>query len=212
MPSASKSTKTKRQAIAKKKPAASARKAPAKRRSAEDILARIMSAASEEFEGNGYSGATTAAIARRAEVTEAQLFRYFSSKSELFAETVFKPLDQHFLNFVQAHLPEIENPATHSEQFHLYTTELQRFIRKNAGMFTSLVVAQTYGSGTTHGMAGIKSLGTYFDHGAAMMAARNPDISKTEVRILVRVAFATVQIGRAVQQECRDRSRMPSSA
>ncbi len=60
---------------------------------------RIIRAAADEFKASGFTGATTAAIARNAEVTEAQLFRYFASKAELFRESVFKPLNQHFLDF-----------------------------------------------------------------------------------------------------------------
>lgn len=180
----------------KKKPAGSARKralpAVRKRRSAEDILDRIVQAAAEEFARGGYSGTTTAAIARRAEVTEAQLFRCFGSKSKLFLETIFKPLDQHFLDFIDAHLPEIQDPSTIRERTHLYTTELQHFIRKHSRMLISLVVAQTYDEGTAHGVGKINSLSTYFDRAAGMMATRLKGQSDTEVQVMARLAFASV--------------------
>jgi AcrR family transcriptional regulator len=44
---------------------------------------QILDVASELFAEMGYENARTAAIARRAEVSEATLFRYFSSKAEL---------------------------------------------------------------------------------------------------------------------------------
>ena len=59
-----------------------------KRRSSEEVADRILEAAAEEFETAGYSGATTAAIARRAEVTEAQIFRFYGSKQELFRAAI----------------------------------------------------------------------------------------------------------------------------
>ncbi|NGY03976.1 TetR/AcrR family transcriptional regulator [Solimonas terrae] len=162
------------------------------RRSAQDLLDRIVLAAAEEFKRNGYAGTTTALVARRAEVTEAQLFRYFGSKSNLFRETVFKPIEQHLLHFVETHLPEFDNPAVHREQTHLYTSELQRFIHDNAQLLTSLIVAQTYDAGTAHGVATINSLKTYFDRAAAMMAARTGGGSSADPQLLVRLAFSTV--------------------
>src|ERR1700754_4528227 len=81
-------------------------RAPArrKRRTAEDLRSRILLAAGEEFRRCGYAGATTAAIARQADVTEAHLFRYFASRAALFREAIFKPLDQQLSNFVETHM------------------------------------------------------------------------------------------------------------
>ena len=154
---------------------------------------RIVRAAGEEFKRCGYAGTTTAAIARRADVTEAQLFRYFESKSTLFRETVFEPIDQHLLSFVNAH-KRVEEGKTPSRQkmTRLYTSELQHFIRDNSKMLTSLVVAQTYQMGTAHGVGKIDSLGTYFEHGASMMRKRLKKGSKIDPKLLVRLAFVAV--------------------
>jgi AcrR family transcriptional regulator len=161
-----------------------------KRRSRDDILNRIVQAAREEFKLSGFAGATTAAIARRADVTEAQLFRCFGSKSNLFRETIFKPVDQHFLRFINEHLPDIRNAATNAQMTSLYATELQRFIRENSGMLASLVIAQTYDSATAEPR--INSLHTYFDRGASMMATRLKDRAKVDPRLTVRVVFGAV--------------------
>lgn len=160
------------------------------RRSRDDILNRIVKAAREEFNRSGFAGATTAAIARRAEVTEAQLFRYFGSKSNLFRETIFKPVDQHFLQFITQHMPEIRNAPSTAQMTDLYATELQRFIRENSGMLASLVMAQTYDSGPES--PGINSLHTYFDRGAAMMTQRLQDRARVDPRLTVRVVFGAV--------------------
>jgi AcrR family transcriptional regulator len=159
------------------------------RRSRDDLLDRIVRAAREEFKRSGFAGATTAAIARRADVTEAQLFRYFGSKSNLFRETIFKPVDQHFLRFINQHLPDMRKAASTAEMSELYATELQRFIRENSGMLASLVIAQTYESET---QPGINSLHTYFDRGAAMMALRLKDRAKVDPKLTVRVVFGAV--------------------
>lgn len=50
---------------------------------------RIIQAALDLFAEHGFGGATTEAIARRAEVTEKTLFRRFGSKKHLFAKTVY---------------------------------------------------------------------------------------------------------------------------
>jgi AcrR family transcriptional regulator len=160
------------------------------RRTRDDILNRIVKAAREEFNRSGFAGATTAAIARKAEVTEAQLFRYFGSKSNLFRETIFKPVDQHFLHFINQHMPEIRNAPSTVQMTDLYATELQRFIRENSSMLASLVMAQTYDSGPEP--PGINSLHTYFDRGAAMMTQRLQDRARVDPRLTVRVVFGAV--------------------
>jgi AcrR family transcriptional regulator len=160
------------------------------RRSRDDILNRIVKAAREEFNRSGFAGATTAAIARKAEVTEAQLFRCFGSKANLFRESIFKPVDQHFLRFINQHMPEIRNAPSTAQMTDLYATELQRFIRENSGMLASLVMAQTYDSGAEP--PGINSLHTYFDRGASMMAQRLQDRARVDPRLTVRVVFGAV--------------------
>ena len=160
------------------------------RRSRDDILNRIVQAAREEFKRSGFAGATTAAIARKAEVTEAQLFRCFSSKSNLFRETVFKPIDQHFIHFMNQHMPEIRKAASVAAMTDLYATELQRFIRENSGILASLVVAQTYESETAH--PAIDSLHTYFDRCAALMSLRLKGRTKVDPKLTVRVVFGAV--------------------
>lgn len=160
------------------------------RRSREDILNRIVQAAREEFQHNGFTGATTASIARKAEVTEAQLFRCFGSKSNLFRETIFKPIDQHFVQFLNQHMPQIRKSANVAAMTDLYATELQRFIRENSGVLASLVVAQTYESEVAR--PAIDSLHTYFDRCAILMGERLKGRTKIDPRLTVRVVFGAV--------------------
>ncbi|CAN7514093.1 TetR/AcrR family transcriptional regulator [Phenylobacterium sp. LjRoot219] len=177
----------------KTKPAPDAPAAPArrKRRTAEDLMNRIVEAAGEEFRQCGYAGATTAAIARRADVTEAQLFRYFGSKAELFREAVFKPLDQQLSTFFANHMLD-NNVEEVRESTALYIDELQGFVRENARMLTSLVVAQTYDPEASLANSAISSLGAYFDRGAAMMTSRLTGPAKVDPTLMVRVSFAAV--------------------
>jgi AcrR family transcriptional regulator len=172
--------------------AANRTKAVRTRRSADDLLNRIVQAAAEEFQRSGYAGATTAVIARNARVTEAQLFRYFGSKSNLFRETIFKPLDQQLVNFINQYKPDIGDPAKRRESAGLYATALQQFINENAGTLTSLVVAQIYDSGAAHGVGNINSLAAYFEHGASIMKTHISGKPKVDPRLMVRLSFIAV--------------------
>jgi AcrR family transcriptional regulator len=153
-------------------------------------LSRIVHAARSEFKRSGFSGATTAAIAREADVTEAQLFRYFGSKANLFRETIFKPVDQHLIKFTNKHLPDIRRAQSLPEMSKLYATELQHFIRENSGMLASLVLAQTFRA--EGGQSGINSLQNYFDRCSALMSMRLKDRAKVDPRLTVRVVFGAV--------------------
>lgn len=59
----------------------------------------ILAAARDEFSEHGYARTTTRAIAERAEVAEALLFRQFGSKAALFNEVVFGPMRAFMLEF-----------------------------------------------------------------------------------------------------------------
>jgi len=180
-------------ATQRKKPAKvaiSAGETRKKRRSPEEIRERLVRAAREEFKRSGFVGATTAAIARNADVTEAQLFRYFESKADLFREAVFEPLNQHFSEFSARH------PAASKESVRdnarLYITELQQFLDEHSKLLLSLVVAQIFTSGTLQGVEEIESLSHYFERGAATMSNRVEKNPKVDPKLLVRVSFAAV--------------------
>lgn len=163
-----------------------------KRRSRADINDALLRAAREEFKGNGYSGATTAGIARRADVTEAQLFRCFGSKAALFRAAIFEPLNQHFSDFHNKHMADAASMPDMRDRARLYITELQQFIGEHSKMLVSLMVAQTYGHGDGHDAGEIDSLGAYFDRGAAMMTQRVEKDPRVDPKLMVRVSFAAV--------------------
>ena len=162
-----------------------------KRRSSQEIADRLIRAAGEEFKRRGYAGATTAAIARRAEVTEAQLFRTFVSKAELFREAVLLPLNTHFERFNLEHLSPPDVGGDRRENARRYITALQAFIEEHAQMLQALVQAQAYGSGDADGVGAVDGLGAYFDLGAAIQSRRVTD-PKVDPRLMVRVSFAAV--------------------
>ncbi len=176
----------------KAKPAKAATNGRRKRRSPEEIRDRLIHAAREEFRQFGFVGATTAAIARSADVTEAQLFRYFSSKSELFREAVFEPLNEHFALFNARHHANLADTDSVREQTQLYIDELRHFLDEHSKLLLSLVVAQLFTSGSMKSVGEIDSLQAYFERGAAMMSKRAGRNAKVDPKLLVRVSFAGV--------------------
>lgn len=164
-----------------------------RRRSSAEVADRILEAAAEEFEQSGYAGATTAAIARRAAVTEAQIFRFHPSKQDLFRAAIFTPLNRHFADF-QARSAAAEKAGEDSRDLARdYIGELLDFISGHSRMFLSLVVADAYSPDSTGGVAELEGLQSYFATGRSMMterlAGRRPRVSP---ELMVRVSFAAV--------------------
>lgn len=161
-----------------------------RRRSSEEVADRILDAAAEEFEQAGFTGATTAAIARRAEVTEAQIFRLFGSKRELFHAAIFAPLNRHFQEF---HERIATSNAPPSEALALsYIDELQDFIERHSRMLMSLIVASAYSPQETGGVSEMEGLRAYFERGAAMTAESGGTQGEVDPALMVRVSFAAV--------------------
>lgn len=163
-----------------------------RRRSSEEVADRILEAAAEEFELAGYTGATTAAIARRAEVTEAQIFRFHPSKQDLFRAAIFTPLNRHFADFQARNPPDMAGEHSARELAHKYIGELQDFMASHSRMFMSLIVAAAYSPDSTSGVAEMEGLQAYFEQGKAMMRARVGEEPRVSPELMVRVSFAAV--------------------
>ncbi|MFG1922604.1 TetR/AcrR family transcriptional regulator [Cryptosporangium sp. NPDC048952] len=54
----------------------------------------LLSAAASEFREHGYADTAVSAIAARADASEALLYRYFTSKDQLYAELVRRAIDE----------------------------------------------------------------------------------------------------------------------
>ncbi len=163
-----------------------------KRRSSEEVADRILDAAAEEFETAGYAGATTAAIARRAEVTEAQIFRFYGSKQELFRAAIFKPLNRHFMDFHAANQVPAGDPQSMREMARRYIGELQDFMAQHSRMFMSLVVASAYSPEATNPVSEMEGLRAYFAQGTEVMTRRVGASPNVDPQLMVRVSFVAV--------------------
>ena len=163
-----------------------------KRRSSEEVADRILEAAAEEFEIAGYSGETTAAIARRAEVTEAQIFRFYGSKQELFRAAIFTPLNRHLMAFQESNEPKPGDAQSMREAARRYIVELQDFMEQHSRMFMSLVVASAYSPEATNPVGEMEGLRAYFAQGTEVMTRRVGENPRVDPKLMVRVSFAAV--------------------
>ncbi len=143
-----------------------------KRRSSEEVADRILEAAVEEFEQSGYAGATTAAIARRAEVTEAQIFRFYESKQALFRAAIFTPLNRHFAEFHAANTAPPGDSGSMREMARRYIGELQDFMEQHSRMLMSLIVASAYSPESTDGVGELDGLRASYSPAAIFAASR----------------------------------------
>lgn len=162
-----------------------------KRRSTQDVIDKIIDAAFIEFGENGYSSATTAAIARRAEAAEALIFTHFGSKANLFRRAVFKPLDDHFSQFISTHMGIEGDEAQQIKESRKFVSDLAGFVRRHSGMFKSLVVNEAYAK-DGDSSSGLRGLQDYFDKMSALEEVRLAKRHRIPPRLISRISFAAI--------------------
>jgi AcrR family transcriptional regulator len=183
-----------RPALPKTTRTAKATAEPRRRRSTDELIGRIVQAAAAEFKKNGYAGATTASIAQAAEVTEAQLFRYFGSKAALFREAIFSPLDDQLVVFMDANLraDPVADVQGFRERADSYTVELQRLLSDNIESIKTILISQAYESKSSQGIGEIASLEQYLDRVGSNMASMLTGEPKVPPDLMARVSFGAV--------------------
>ncbi len=162
------------------------------RRSTDEVIDLIIEAARGEFERNGYDGAKTAEIAKKAQVAEALIYSNFGSKARLFHDSIFKPLNQHFLQFCATHLVDADDTEGAREWTRQYTLELQQFVRRHSRMLRTVIAAQMYASEGMQGLSQVEGLHEFFSLTAAKSMKRFPDKPKIHPKLVSRVSFATI--------------------
>jgi AcrR family transcriptional regulator len=85
---------------------------------------KLMQAAHELIVEAGFDGMTTAAVARRAGVSEGAIYRHFPSK-EALADAVFADVWRIFNEYMEGHLPSRERPKERLDAF--FRTTLMAF-------------------------------------------------------------------------------------
>ena len=163
-----------------------------RRRSTEEIIDRIREAACDEFERNGYAGTKTAEIARKAGVAEPLIFNNFGSKAGLFRDSVFEPLNRHFVQFCATHLVEAGDSDGLREHSQQYIQELRQFIEHHSRTLSSLVATQMYASKDVQGLSQIEGLHEFFSRAAARHMSRLTGKPKIPPKLVARVSFACI--------------------
>ena len=105
------------------------------RRSTEDRKNQILETARTVFIEKGYNSATTAGIAKEAGIAEVTLFRYFSSKQELF-ESIFKP----FLNDSMNNKVVLDKTKSIEKQVSELLDKKTEFISQHQGEIKLLLI------------------------------------------------------------------------
>jgi AcrR family transcriptional regulator len=154
-----------------------------------------MEAAGDEFERNGYAGTTTAAIARKAGVAEWLIFNHFGSKARLFEDSIFKPLNKHFLEFQTAHPVDPSNTTALRQESRRYILELLGFVERHSKMLVSLLVARLYARDNVAGLGQFAGLQDYFARATAATAKRRGRKVDLDSELASRISFATLLAG-----------------
>lgn len=173
----------------------SARVRPARRnrrRSGEEVVARLKDAASTEFGSNGYSRAKTASIAQRAGVSENLLFKHFGSKANLFNDTVFSPMEEHFAEFSRNHVVGAGGVDNRREVSKQYIAEMQHFIRSHADAIMLLIVSKSFEAGEVNGIDKVSGLHRYFEDTAEIVRKRLPAGAEVDPRLVACISFSTI--------------------
>jgi len=152
-----------------------------RRRKKKELVERIIEVASREFRENGFENAKTKIIAEKADVTEAQLFRYFSTKQDLFMVSIFKPLEDD-VNVMSGNRGESAPKINYVEM-------LNQFLDKNANNIALLAYQNYYKDEGDHGDIYNGPLRRYFDFGCELLNERPRQDIRMKPEILVRVSF-----------------------
>lgn len=117
---------------------------PKTRLRAEERRAVIIDAAREEFTRTGYSGTKVRAIADRAGVNDAMLYRHFESKEDLFEAAVAEPIRTAVRNVIERPWPD-EPPGTGTavmrERTAIFFEDLLRAMREIAPLLGVVLFA-----------------------------------------------------------------------
>lgn len=135
-------------------------------RKKQDALARMRAAARELMWDRGYEAVTTKEIAARADVGEATLFRYFSSKLEMFL-MVYGEEFQHVIDACAEQ--EAQHQALQTADTEVFLTRILSSYRMFADLYVRYpdlaftFVKESFGSHTDVGQSGLTYADQWFD-------------------------------------------------
>lgn len=166
------------------------------RRSTETVRRLILEAARELFAERGYAGATTREIAQRAGTNEVLLFRHFTSKAQLFEQTVFEPCQAFIREFSAAYPPTPMH--TSIETAREFVGGLYRVLRENRRLIMALMAASLYEPEVSRSLGQLDALRDYFHQAEEYVRREGSDSAlgvATGVRLSMALVAATVLFG-----------------
>jgi AcrR family transcriptional regulator len=163
------------------------------RRSGSEVKQQLLDAASAEFLQKGFTAARTASIARKADATEAQLFRYFGSKRGLFREAIFRQLSLDFADFgMDGFAGPRETSDKERRTANDYISNLQGFLIEHADLLTTLLAMPAESEGPTDDPVAIDGLQDFFTVCTKVMASHTAGTPPVAPALMARFAFSTV--------------------
>lgn len=164
-----------------------------RRRTREDVTQRICEAARALFAERGYAATTTREIARRADVSETLLFRYYGDKAALFGEVVTGPFLQLMEEFI-ATRPDAGAMESEKAAARLFTRHVYELFEGSEGIFRALMAGPSP-QGADAGAPTLEGLTLFFEQAVAQAerrfakAGRVPPI---DLRIGVRLGLGMI--------------------
>ncbi|EHJ52730.1 TetR/AcrR family transcriptional regulator [Streptococcus macacae] len=96
---------------------------------------KTLIAAIELFSQQGYSGTSTAQIAKKADISQATIFKYFKTKSDLLSE-IMQPM---IPELKRAFLPQLKTYTHLKEAIHFIVQDRFQFLAQNADLIKILI-------------------------------------------------------------------------
>jgi AcrR family transcriptional regulator len=174
-----------------------------RRRSSAEIRRLMLAAARECFAQEGYAGATTKEIARRADVAEALLFRAFGSKQQLFEAAVVQPFDDFLAAYADRWMGRDMPLGTTEELLRQFVEELYELALEHADLFRAMSQADLARAGAPPAFARLEAMGESIKR--ATGAQFDPHLG---VRIAAVTVIATAHFGDALFGRSTDRQRV----
>jgi AcrR family transcriptional regulator len=120
--------------------------APRSRRSPATIRSLVLLAARELFAEQGFAQASTREIARRAGVTQAQVFRHFGSKAGLFVEAAYRPFHDFVAAYVRRWADQGHGANSSARDTEVFVEGLYQLLLENRGLLGTMPGSAAGGS------------------------------------------------------------------
>ncbi|HEV2530439.1 helix-turn-helix domain-containing protein [Phenylobacterium sp.] len=188
-----------------------------RRRGHAEVRALILQAARELFAERGYAKATTRDIAKRAKASEVLLFRYFTSKAQLFEQAISEPFDAFMRRIIEERIAANAN-ADPVDLGRAYVEALYGLLLNERQLILSLITTRAYESGAGEGADRPRGLRHYFEEAEASLRSmykRRGVTPEVDPALGGRLAFASVVAAALLQDwlfaEVEDQAALPSA-